>query len=152
MTPLAVPVASPQAGPLAKPASAPPPAAPAPQPLAAPAMTAPVQWEGAVRPPDALMRAFRPDLLAADADRPTGPPPAFAANVLDQLPDSLTPAEADAAADAEAEAQEAQALPWEAEEAAGTGPDAGEAPVAGAPALPAYGLPEGGASELDLSV
>ncbi len=71
-----------------------PPAAPAPAPLSAPVAVAKVELASAVRPPDALLRAFRPDLLPkADADTPTGPPPAFAANMLDLLPDSMTPPE-----------------------------------------------------------
>lgn len=66
------------------------PSAPAPVPLAAPAMVARVEWAGAVRPPDALLRAFRPEHEPrADPDLPTGPPPAFSANLLDQIPDTL---------------------------------------------------------------
>lgn len=98
MTPMSVPVAT--AGPVqpVRPSAALP-AAPAPAPLAAPAMVARVEWAGAVRPPDALLRAFRPDLAPrTDPDRPTGPPPAFAANLLDQIPDSLRQAMEAAAA------------------------------------------------------
>ena len=82
--------------------AAPLPAQPAPAPLAAPAMVAGVDLAEAVRPPDALLRALRPELLRPDParaellwaeDRPMGPPPAFSANVLDLLPDSLTPPE-----------------------------------------------------------
>ena len=71
-------------------APAEPPAAPAPS--APPAMVARVEWAGAVRPADGPVRALRPDLLPkADGDVPTGPPPAFAANMLDLLPDSMMP-------------------------------------------------------------
>ena len=81
-----------------------PPTAPAPAPLSAPVAVAKVEWAGAVRPPDAMLRAFRPDLLPkADADMPIGPPPAFAANMLDLLPESMTPPEdAETAPDASA--------------------------------------------------
>ncbi|MGY6633241.1 MAG: hypothetical protein ACXIU8_05800 [Alkalilacustris sp.] len=71
--------------------------APAPPALSAPAMTVGVEWQGAVRPPDATARTGAPELPAArDPDLrrpegPTGPPPAFLANILDQLPDSLVP-------------------------------------------------------------
>ncbi len=76
-----------------------PPQAPTPAPLSAPVAVAKVEWAGAVRPPDGLLRAFRPDLLPkTDADVPTGPPPAFAANMLDLLPESMLPAEAAEAA------------------------------------------------------
>lgn len=89
MTPLSLPVsASMPAQPVR--AAAALPAAPAPVPLAAPAMVARVEWAGAVRPPDALLRAFRPDHEPrANPDLPTGPPPAFAANLLDLLPESI---------------------------------------------------------------
>jgi nicotinate-nucleotide--dimethylbenzimidazole phosphoribosyltransferase len=49
-----------------------------------------VEWQGAVRPVDAVQRPARADPRSRpEAEWPTGPPPAFAANMLDQLPDSL---------------------------------------------------------------
>ncbi len=81
----------------ARPAAVPP-TAPAPPALSAPVAVTQPEWSGAVRPPDALLRALRPDLLPkADAEVLTGPPPSFLANVLDLLPDSMTPAEDDTA-------------------------------------------------------
>lgn len=65
-----------------------------PPPIAVPPASVPVQrveWSGAVRPPDAAARSMRLEGQArADVDLPTGPPPAFSANVLDKLPDALT--------------------------------------------------------------
>ena len=90
----------------------------APAPLAAPAMSGRVEWAGAVRPPDALLRAFRPDMTPkAPREGLTGPPPAFAANLLDHLPDSLE-----------------RAAP---EHAACAAPAADNAPTAPAPTAPA---------------
>ncbi|MGY6409682.1 MAG: hypothetical protein ACXIUV_01455 [Alkalilacustris sp.] len=109
-----------------------PPNAPAPAPLSAPTAIAKVEWAGAVRPPDALLRAFRPDLLPkADADVPTGPPPAFAANMLDLLPESMIPAEEPEPAATEAAVPDAsdddvpnRALVAEGDVAEGDGTDA----------------------------
>ena len=83
-----------------------PPSAPAPAALSAPAMSVRVEWAGAVRPPDALLRVFRPEVLPRTADPTmTGPPPAFAANLLDQLPDSMDPDGALRAAQSPGEAE-----------------------------------------------
>jgi hypothetical protein len=54
-----------------------------------------VEWPGAARPPDAIPRPMSAILVPAgnprpDPSVPTGPPPAFAANILDLLPDSLS--------------------------------------------------------------
>ena len=82
-----------------------PASAPAPVALSTPAMAVQVEWQGAVRPPDAASREAAPEFLPArEPEIPTGPPPAFAANILDQLPESLRPEAAvahDAASDIE---------------------------------------------------
>lgn len=60
------------------------------QPHSLPSASARVEWYAAVQPVEAALRAFRPGAQGkADPDLPTGPPPAFAANMLDRLPDSL---------------------------------------------------------------
>ena len=113
MTPIVVPAAAPPASAAgARTAAAPLPSQPAPVALAAPAMVAGVERAEAVRPPDALLRSMRPELLRPDPARPDpawagaeqapmGPPPAFSANVLDLLPDSLTPPADDLQGEAE---------------------------------------------------
>lgn len=132
MTPLALPtLTAPASQPLRPVAD--PPGAPAPVPLSGPAATVRVEWAGAVRPPDALLRAFRPDLSArAVADAPTGPPPAFAANILDQMPDPVEPSGADGedAAPVPGAADPAAARPHDTD--TGLAP-AEAAPPAGAP-------------------
>jgi hypothetical protein len=69
--------------------------APLPMPSPVPTPAAPVvggrvEWAGAVRPPDTAARPLRAETRAtADTEAPTGPPPAFAVNMLDRLPDAL---------------------------------------------------------------
>lgn len=89
MTPLVVPAVTPSPAQTGR-APVLPPVAPATLPLSSPAMAVRVEWSGAVRPPDPALRALRPDLGARGTpDLPTGPPPAFSSNVLDQIPDIL---------------------------------------------------------------
>jgi len=117
------------------------PAAPAPAPLAAPAMVARVEWAGAVRPPDALLRAYRPEHEPrADPDLPTGPPPAFSANLLDQIPDTLKQAletVMEPPQDPEGEpAAPAGDGPWSDPQTAARDPDPGALPKGDAEAAP----------------
>jgi hypothetical protein len=76
------------------------PVAPVSSPAAPRPLATRVEWAGAVRPADATAPPDPPMLAPLarprpDPDLPTGPPPAFAANLLDTLPDSLYPADAD---------------------------------------------------------
>jgi len=72
------------------------PAAPSAPPSATTKSDTRVEWAGAVRPADPVRRAAHATLTPAapmrsDPDRPTGPPPAFAANILDVLKEGREP-------------------------------------------------------------